>query len=67
MPELFQEDLFEPDRKELAEGPAHRFELDRREWIGVLSVGLLVSASGKIAFSQDGGGGGDFRLRLDCT
>ncbi len=48
MPERFREDLFEPDRKELAEGPAYRFELDRREWISVLGAGLLVTAAGKV-------------------
>ncbi len=56
MSRLYEEDLFEPDRKELSEGPAHRFDLDRRQWIGVLGVGLVVSASGKIAFSQDADG-----------
>lgn len=51
MPERFQEDLFEPDRKELAEPPAYRFELDRREWIGVVGAGLLVTAAGKVMLS----------------
>ena len=51
MPERFREDLFEPDRKELAEGPAYRFELDRRQWIAVAGAGLLVSAAGKVVFS----------------
>ena len=51
MPERFREDLFEPDRKELAEGPAYRFELDRRDWIAVIGAGLLVSAAGKVVFS----------------
>lgn len=48
MPDRFREDLFEPDRKELAEGPAYRFDLDRRRWISVLGAGLLVTAAGKI-------------------
>ncbi len=51
MPERFREDLFEPDRKELAEGPAYRFELDRREWITALGAGLLVTAAGKVVLS----------------
>jgi isoquinoline 1-oxidoreductase len=51
MPERFREDLFEPDRKELAEGPAYRFELDRRQWIAVAGAGLLVSAAGRVVFS----------------
>ena len=50
MPEWFQEDLFEPDRKELAEGPAYRFELDRREWISAVGAGLLVTATGRVVF-----------------
>ena len=51
MPESFREDLFEPDRKELSEGPAYRFDLDRREWISVTGAGLLFTAAGKVAFS----------------
>ncbi len=51
MPERFREDLFEPDRKELAEGPAYRFELDRREWAAVVGTGLLVTAAGRVVFS----------------
>ena len=54
MAERFQEDLFEPDRKELDEGPKHRFELDRRDWMGAVGVGLLVSASGVVVYSQGG-------------
>ena len=50
---LERPELFEPDRKELAEGPAYRFELDRREWLGVVGAGLLISASGKIAYSAE--------------
>lgn len=53
MAERFQEDLFEPDRKELDEGPRHRFELDRRDWMGAVGIGLVVSASGAIVYSQD--------------
>ena len=54
MPERFREDLCEPDRKELAEGPAYRFELDRRDWISSIGAGLLVSAAGKVVFSPGG-------------
>ncbi len=51
MPERFREDLFEPDRKELAEGPAYHFELGRREWISAIGAGLLVTAAGMVVFS----------------
>lgn len=51
MPESFREDLFEPDRKELYEGPAYRFELDRREWVSAVGAGLLFTAAGRVAFS----------------
>jgi isoquinoline 1-oxidoreductase len=54
--EPFKEDLFEPDRKELDEGPRHRFELGRRDWMGAVGVGLLVSASGAVVYSQGGAG-----------
>lgn len=56
MDKRFQEDLFEPDRKELDEGPKHLFELDRRDWMGAVGVGLLVSASGAVVYSQGGDG-----------
>ena len=52
MPEAFREDLFEPDRKELADGPPYRFELDRREWAGVVVAGLLVTAACKVLTGQ---------------
>ena len=52
MPERFREDLLEPDRKELAEGPPYRFELDRRGWIASVGAGLLVTAAGKVVFSS---------------
>ncbi len=48
MPEGFREDLFEPDRKELAEAPAYRFDLDRRGWMSAVGAGLLITAAGKI-------------------
>ena len=51
MPEGFRDDLFEPDRKELGEGPAYRFALDRREWVAAMGAGLLVTAAGKVALS----------------
>ncbi len=49
MPEA--RELREPDRKELATGPAYRFGLDRRSWIATVGAGALISASGKIARS----------------
>ena len=52
MPERFREDLLEPDRKELAEGPPYRFELDRRGWIASVGAGLLVTAAGKVVASS---------------
>ncbi|MCY4595861.1 MAG: molybdopterin-dependent oxidoreductase [Bryobacterales bacterium] len=51
MPERFREDLFEPDRKELSESPAYRFDLDRRQWIAIAGAGLLVTAAGRVVFS----------------
>lgn len=52
MPEHFREDLLEPDRKELLEGPPHRFELDRREWVSAVGAGLLVTAAGRVTSSS---------------
>ena len=47
--------LFEPERYELDEPPAYRFELDRREFIAVLGAGILVSVSGSVGVAQDAG------------
>ena len=49
----FREDLFEPDRKELAEGLPYRFEVDRRQWISVVGAGVFITAAGKVAFSPN--------------
>ncbi|MBI1355283.1 MAG: molybdopterin-dependent oxidoreductase [Acidobacteria bacterium] len=50
----FQEDLFEPERRELLEGPPYRFELDRREWAALVGAGLWITAAGKTAYGQSG-------------
>jgi isoquinoline 1-oxidoreductase len=39
-----EEILIEPERYELAEAPAYRFELDRRDFFRVLGAGLVVVA-----------------------
>ena len=49
----FREDLFEPDRKELAESLPYRFEVDRRQWISVVGAGVFITAAGKVAFSPN--------------
>jgi CO/xanthine dehydrogenase Mo-binding subunit len=52
----------EPDRYELHEGPAYRFELNRREWLEALGGGLLVLVLASNAEAQESGGGrGGFR------
>jgi isoquinoline 1-oxidoreductase len=53
----------EPDRYELHEGPAYRFELNRREWFEALGGGLLILVLASNAESQESGGGrrGGFR------
>ncbi|MDE0124459.1 MAG: hypothetical protein OXN97_07785 [Bryobacterales bacterium] len=53
MHKRFREDLFEPDRKELAEGLPYRFEVDRRQWISVVGAGLFITAAGRVAFSPN--------------
>ena len=57
MPSSFKEDLFEPERRELREGPRYCFELDRREWsalvgAGLVGAGLWITASGKLSYGQ---------------
>ena len=47
----------EPDRYELHEEPAYRFELNRREWFEALGGGLLILVLASNAESQESGGG----------
>lgn len=55
MPTLFErEDLFEPERYELAEGLPYQFELDRREFLGAAGAGLLITVSGSIGCGEPG-------------
>src|SRR6266571_4657157 len=44
---------FEPERYELLEGPAYRFELERRGFLELLGAGLLVLLVPKGAASQE--------------
>ena len=56
-----EETLFEPERYELAAGPAYRFalgELARRDFFKVLGGGVLIVLMLKDAFAQQESGGG---------
>lgn len=58
MPTRFErEDLFEPERYELAEGLPYQFELDRREFLGAAGAGLLITVSGSVGCQQQGAAG----------
>jgi nicotinate dehydrogenase subunit B len=50
----------EPDRYELAAGPAYRFDVDRREFVKLLGGGLVVMVAAAAAPAQESGarGGG---------
>ena len=48
------QDLHEPERYELTEGPPYRFEVDRREFLGAAGAGLLITVSGAVACRQQG-------------
>src|SRR5437667_853295 len=50
----------EPERYELAEGPAYRFDVDRREFVKLLGGGLVVIVAASAAPAQESGarGGG---------
>jgi isoquinoline 1-oxidoreductase len=51
------EDVFdEVERYELREGPAYRFDADRREFVQVLGAGLLIAVSSSAARAQERGG-----------
>lgn len=43
----------EPERYELREAPPYRFELDRREFVGALGVGVIISLTAPAAFPQE--------------
>ena len=45
-------ELNEPERYELSEGPAYHFELDRREFVGIVGSGLVISLAGNGAIAQ---------------
>jgi nicotinate dehydrogenase subunit B len=49
--------MMEPERYELQQPPAYRFELNRREWFEVLGGGLLVLVLAGDAEAQESGGG----------
>lgn len=58
---------FEPERYELEERPRYHFDLGRRAFVQILGAGLLVTASGGVAFGQRSARGGqtvDARLHL---
>ncbi len=58
MPTQFErDDLFEPERYELAEGLPYRFEIDRREFLGAAGAGLLITVSGVVACGKPGTAG----------
>src|SRR5207245_10990218 len=50
----------EPERDGLAEGPAYRFDVDRREFVKLLGGGLVVIVAASAAPAQESGarGGG---------
>jgi isoquinoline 1-oxidoreductase len=48
---------YEPERYELLEGPAYRFELDRREFFKIAGAGLAVLLLVEDSPAQESGGG----------
>jgi len=63
-------DALEPDRFELAQGPAYRFDLERREWLKLLGGGLIVGvlADGSAVAQESGrrGRSGDVPDEIDA-
>jgi nicotinate dehydrogenase subunit B len=55
------EPALEPERYELAAGPAYRFELQRRDFFKVLGGGVLIVLTLKDALAQQESGGGQRR------
>jgi isoquinoline 1-oxidoreductase len=46
------DEVFELERYELREEPRYRFELNRREFLGVVGAGLLITTTGAVTFAQ---------------
>jgi nicotinate dehydrogenase subunit B len=57
-PRVADPDPLEPERYELAAGPAYRFEMDRREFVARLGGGLVVLVAGAAAVAQESGARG---------
>lgn len=57
------QELFEPERYELQEGPAYQFEMTRRDFVAAAAGGLFITVSG-IARAQRGGGDTKLGARL---
>lgn len=55
---MTSDDAFEPERYELREGPAYRFELDRRAFVQLLGTGLVVWLAAERTFAQESGRSG---------
>src|SRR5207244_8315213 len=55
------EPVIEPERYELAAGPAYHFELPRRDFFKVLGGGVLIVLTLKDALGQQESGGGQRR------
>src|SRR2546422_3029925 len=51
-------DRLEPERYELAEGPAYRFDVDRREFVKLLGGGLVVIVAAAASPAQESGARG---------
>ena len=58
------EDLIEVERYELREGPAYRFEVNRRQFVQLLGAGLVVSFSPDVSLAQRSSGRGSRNLQL---
>jgi isoquinoline 1-oxidoreductase len=54
----------EPERYELREPPAYEFDLDRRDFIEIAGVGLLLTFTGRTVLAQRVSGPADLGARL---
>jgi nicotinate dehydrogenase subunit B len=50
--------LYEPERYELAVGPAYHFELTRRDFLKALGGGIFIVTTVREVLAQDESGGG---------
>ena len=54
MPRRVETELTDPERYELHEPVPYKFEVNRREFIGIAGAGLLITTAGAVVLTKAG-------------